>query len=81
MRISGNRDVDLSNACKAKHWACWLYVGWNKSMFLDTDGSATWLYPCSMFLLPQRRPDKSYDPFSSLYEWTNKKVVPITCST
>ena len=53
----------------------------NRSMFLDTDGSVAWLFPCPNFLPPLRVLDKCYYRIPILFERTNKFVDPITRQT
>ena len=53
-------------------------VAGNRSMFLDTDGSVAWLYPCPKFLSPLRVLDKCYDRMPILFQQTTKLVDPIT---
>ena len=53
----------------------------NKSMFLDNDGSVTWLYRCPKFLSPLRVLDNCYDRIPILFERTTKLVDPVTRQT
>ena len=50
-------------------------------MFLDTDGSVSWLNHCPKFLSPLRVLDKCYDRIPILFERTTKFVDPITRQT
>ena len=50
-------------------------------MFLDTDGSVAWLYPCPNFWSSLRVLDKRYDRIPILFERTTKLVDPITRQT
>ena len=51
------------------------------SMFLNTDGSVAWLYPCPKVLSPLRVLDKWYDRIPILFERTTKFVDLITRQT
>ena len=53
----------------------------NSYIFLDTDGSVAWFYPCPKFLSPLGVLNKCYDRIPILFERTTKFVDPITRQT
>ena len=53
----------------------------NRSMFLETDGSLAWLYPCPLVHSPLHTMNQCYDRIPILYEGQIQFVDPITRQT
>ena len=53
----------------------------NRSMFLETDGSLAWLYPCPKVHSPLHTMNQCYDKIPILYEGEIRFVDPITQQT
>ena len=53
----------------------------NKSSFLETDGSLTWLYSCPQVRSPLHTLNQCYDKIRILYKGQIQFVVPITRQT
>ena len=62
------------------HLAGYMLTG-NRSMFLETDGSVEWLYPCRKVHSPLHTMNQCYDKIPILYRGQLQFVDPITRQT